>query len=212
MDETAPKMAVIVAHPDDETLWAGGTMLLHPGWAKWVVALCRQSDPDRAPRFRAAVAHLGAEGRMADLDDGPEQRPLAPREVRAAMMDLVGERSYDLLLTHAPGGEYTRHLRHTEVSCAAAALWTEGRLRARRLWLFAYEDGGGAYAPRARPNAHLHLRLPAAIWREKLRLVTDTYGFTPESFEARTTPRTEAFWCFSSPDQFAAWHNRGVLR
>ena len=24
------KCAVIVAHPDDETLWAGGTMLMHP--------------------------------------------------------------------------------------------------------------------------------------------------------------------------------------
>ncbi len=24
------KCAVIVAHPDDETLWAGGLMLMHP--------------------------------------------------------------------------------------------------------------------------------------------------------------------------------------
>jgi LmbE family N-acetylglucosaminyl deacetylase len=25
-------VAIIVAHPDDETLWAGGTILNHPYW------------------------------------------------------------------------------------------------------------------------------------------------------------------------------------
>jgi hypothetical protein len=37
--------AVIVAHPDDETLWAGGMILTHPGYNWFVASLCRKSDP-----------------------------------------------------------------------------------------------------------------------------------------------------------------------
>ncbi len=46
------KVAIIVAHPDDETLWAGGTILSHPAWECFIICLCRGSDADRAPRFR----------------------------------------------------------------------------------------------------------------------------------------------------------------
>ena len=56
------RAAVIVAHPDDETLWCGGTILLHPDWAWEVVSLCRASDPDRAPKFGRALDALGACG------------------------------------------------------------------------------------------------------------------------------------------------------
>ena len=40
--------------------------------------------------------------------------------------------------------------------------------------------------------------LPEHLWREKYRLITAVYGFSPDSWEARTTPREEAFWCFDS--------------
>ncbi|KPK81130.1 MAG: hypothetical protein AMS27_15700 [Bacteroides sp. SM23_62_1] len=54
--------AVIVAHPDDETLWAGGTVLAHPLWDWYIITLCRKSDPDRAPKFYRVLEILGAEG------------------------------------------------------------------------------------------------------------------------------------------------------
>jgi LmbE family N-acetylglucosaminyl deacetylase len=44
-------VAIIVAHPDDETLWADGTILEHPEWQCYIVSLCRKGDPDRAPKF-----------------------------------------------------------------------------------------------------------------------------------------------------------------
>ncbi len=211
MAGAGPKVAVIVAHPDDEVLWAGGTMLLRPGWEKRVVTLCRAGDPDRAPRFQSVAARLGAAGRMADLEDGPEQTPLPERQVRATVMELIGDDAYDLLLTHGPGGEYTRHLRHEEVSRAVTALWHAGQVRARRVWLFAYADDGGAALSSARADAHLHLRLPEYVWREKYALIHDPrwYNFADHTKEARTTPRTEAFWCFSTPHELAAWQQRG---
>ena len=72
-------VAVIVAHPDDETLWAGGTILSHPEWKWFIVCLCRGNDEDRSFRFKKALKILKSEGIMGDLDDGPEQKPLEDR-------------------------------------------------------------------------------------------------------------------------------------
>jgi len=198
-------VGIVVAHPDDETLWAGGALLLHPGWRCRIVALCRASDADRAPKFRAVLARLGAEGAMADLDDGPEQLPLPTETVREATAALAGGEAYDLLFTHAPWGEYTRHRRHEETAQTVMALWQTGALQARRLCLFAYEDGGRAYLPRARDDAHRRLALPPEVWEAKYRIIRDLYGFGPESWEARATPRMEGFWCFAAPDALRSW-------
>jgi LmbE family N-acetylglucosaminyl deacetylase len=207
-----PSMAVIVAHPDDETLWAGGQILAHPECRWEIVTLCRGSDPDRAPKFRRVLEHLGATGAMADLDDGPEQEPLAEAEVQDAILSLLSGTAFDGILTHGPEGEYTRHRRHEEVSRAVAGLWRSGRLTARRLCLFAYEDGGRAYLPQPRKDAHRVETLPESIWQRKHGIIRDIYGFSEESWEARTTPREEAFWCFESPAVIAAWLKEKGLR
>ena len=93
---------VVVAHPDDETLWVGGTMLMHPAWSWRIVSLCRGRDTDRRPRFFDAMTHLGGRGDMGDLDDGPEQRPLSGDEVRKAVRWALHDPSYDLIVTHSP--------------------------------------------------------------------------------------------------------------
>jgi LmbE family N-acetylglucosaminyl deacetylase len=186
--------AVIVAHPDDETLWAGGLMLMHPE-VKWtVVTLCRKSDPDRAPKFFKALERLRACGFMADLDDGPEQTPLDNGEVQKTIIELLPSKRFDLIITHSTAGEYTRHLRHEETAKAVLELWNSDRLFADELWTFAYEDGNRKYLPRAIKNADLLVGLNDEIWREKYDIITRIYGFSQESFEAKTTPKEEAFW------------------
>jgi LmbE family N-acetylglucosaminyl deacetylase len=185
---------VIVAHPDDETLWAGGLMLMHPE-VKWtVVTLCRKSDPDRAPKFFKALERLRACGFMADLDDGPEQTPLDNGEVQKTIIELLPSKRFDLIITHSTAGEYTRHLRHEETAKAVLELWNSDRLFADELWTFAYEDGNRKYLPRAIKNADLLVGLNDEIWREKYDIITRIYGFSQESFEAKTTPKEEAFW------------------
>ncbi|MBN2270444.1 MAG: PIG-L family deacetylase [Sedimentisphaerales bacterium] len=190
------RCAVIVAHPDDETLWAGGTILLHRECSWTVVALCRKSDPDRAPKFAAAMQALNASGAMADLDDGPEQAPLDAHRVQQAVLDTLPSDRYDLIVTHSPFGEYTRHLRHEEVGKAVLALREAGRLSAGQVRLFAYEDGGGKHLPRAVRDADVYIRLPNEVWRQKYRIINEVYGFAAETFEAMTTPKEEAFWVF----------------
>ncbi len=187
---------VVVAHPDDETLWVGGTMLMHPAWSWRVVSLCRGTDPDRRPRFFNAMTHLGGRGDMGDLDDGPDQYPLSGGEVRAAVRWALHDTSYDLIVTHSPLGEYTRHLRHEEIGRAALELWQAGDLSTKELWLFAYADRGRANHPVAIENADLVLSLPEDVWQKKLAIIQEVYDFAPDSWEVRSTPRTEAFWCF----------------
>lgn len=189
------KCAVVVAHPDDETLWAGGTMLMHPESQWTVVTLCRKSDPDRAPKFFRAIERLNATGAMGDLDDEPEQSPLAARDVQGTIISLLPSGPFDLVMTHGLRGEYTRHRRHEETGKATLALWKAGWLKAGQIWQFAYEDGDGKYLPRAVQDADLKTPLADEIWRRKYQIVTELYGFGPDSFEAKTTPQEEAFRC-----------------
>jgi len=192
------KCAVIVAHPDDETLWMGGTMLMHPDCQWTVVTLCRKSDPDRAPKFFEALKEFNAGGKMGDLDDGPEQTPLSSREVQGYIMELLPSERFDLIFTHSTRGEYTRHLRHEEVARAVLALSRNDMLHCRELFTFAYQDGGGKHLPRTIKDADLTIEIPQQIWKRKYDVITSIYGFAQDSFEARTTPKQEAFWRFGS--------------
>jgi LmbE family N-acetylglucosaminyl deacetylase len=195
----------LVAHPDDETLWAGGTLLSSGNWSTFVWTATRASDVDRAPRFYAALARLSAEGKMADLDDGPEQLPLADELLEQSLLQCLPRRDFDRILTHSPLGEYTRHVRHEEVARAVLRLWSRGILSAPELWLFAYEDDAGKRLPRALANADVVHELSAEVWQAKYSLMIDCYGFASSSWEARVTPRREAFSRLTTPEQAATW-------
>jgi LmbE family N-acetylglucosaminyl deacetylase len=201
-DELIPsprqRAAVVVAHPDDETLWCGGYILAHPEFDWRIVTLCRASDSDRAPKFRRVIEQLGAAGEMADLDDEPDQMPMPMEQVQETIVRLLAGNSYSLTLTHGPRGEYTKHLRHEECCHAVVELWQSRRICTDRLWSFAYEDGGRAYLPQVRSDADRRDVLMENLWLEKRRLITNVYGYGIDSWEARTTPREEGFWCFDS--------------
>jgi len=167
---------------------------MHPESVWTVVALCRKNDPDRVPKFFRALDELGAVGTMGNLDDGPEQTPLAAHEVQDNILELLPSNRFDLIITHGFWGEYTRHLRHEETGRAVVNLWESERLYAKEIWRFAYEDGGGKYLPRPIQDADIYMELTEEIWQRKYDIITGVYGFSPDSFEAKTTPRQEAFW------------------
>jgi LmbE family N-acetylglucosaminyl deacetylase len=210
--KNSKEVAVIVAHPDDETLWAGGTILSHPSWQWFIVCLCRRSDKERAPKFLKTLQILRSEGIMGDLDDGPEQKPLDENELEHAILHLLPSMHFDLIISHNPNGEYTRHVRHEEISKAVIKLWHAGRISANELWTFAYEDGDKEYYPRPIETASYYRVLTKRIWLKKYSIITETYGFEKTSFEAETTPLAESFWQFTNSYDAKKWlKNRGVL-
>ncbi len=145
---------------------------------------------------------------MRDMDDGPDQAPLELAEVEREVLAALPPNSYDILLTHGPRGEYTRHLRHEETSRAVLALWQGGRVTAGELWMFAYEDGAKKYLPRAAQAADMTVKLSDDTWDAKYRIMTELYGFAPASWEARVTPRVEAFRRVRSPADIDRWKIR----
>ena len=60
---------IIIAHPDDETIWMGGTILRnkHQNWT--IISHCRASDKDRAPKFKKVCKRYKAKPIISDLDD-----------------------------------------------------------------------------------------------------------------------------------------------
>ena len=199
------KALVIVAHPDDETLWVAGTILSHRETEWTILSLCRGADPDRAMRFTRALEWLNAAGEMADLNDGPEQAPLSESELYRTIFLHIPTSKPDLLITHSPEGEYTRHRRHQEIGQAVLKLWIDRKLDARELWLFAYEDNHGSRLPRPMFSADRYTKLTDRIWKNKYNIITEIYGFDADSFEAKTTPREESFWTFQTRQQAKAW-------
>jgi LmbE family N-acetylglucosaminyl deacetylase len=199
IEKKTKAVAIIVAHPDDETLWVGGTIMSNPSWKCFVVSLCRGNDTDRAPRFFEALKIYHAEGTMGDLDDGPDQKPLDTKTIEQEILNLLPSRPFDLIITHSESGEYTKHLRHEETSLAVLNLWQTGQLSASERWTFAYEDGNKKYYPLGIQGASIYTTLDQTIWQAKYKLITETYGFEKDSWEAKTTPRAEAFWKFTNP-------------
>lgn len=211
IDGNQKNVAIIVAHPDDETLWAGGTILNHPMWNCFIISVCRESDTDRAPKFYKALKEFNSGGAMGDLDDGPEQIPLDEEELKDTILYLLPEKKYDLIISHNPTGEYTRHLRHEEVSKAVINLWDNRKISTDELWTFAYEDDNKKHFPCAIKNASFYHHLSQKIWQRKYTILSEIYGFGIESWELLTTPRDEAFWQFKNSFDAKKWLNKGGL-
>lgn len=187
------KCLVVVAHPDDEAIWMGGTILAHPDWEWHVMALCRAGDPDREWRFHRAAEKLGVHEYISDLDDSPELVPLSSDLVEMKQrIRRVPEKDFDLIFTHGPAGEYTYHARHVQTHRAVRELIEAGELRGT-LVVFAYHDFGGTARPRPAEHADIAIGLSRDQLACKHGILRDIYDFVPGSFEYDSAGPVEAF-------------------
>lgn len=178
--------AVITAHPDDETLWAGGTILQKTDWNWFIVCLSRSQDVDRGKRFKKALKRLNASGVMGNMNDSTDLKPICEAEVENAILALMPRKHFNIILSHNPKGEYTRHLRHEEAGKAVIKLWQAGKIFTEVLLVFAYDDENKKQYPEAMPNASVYEELPSSIWQKKYKIISEIYGFAKNSWEAKT--------------------------
>ncbi len=138
------KRIVVVAHPDDESLWCGKTIAEHPGTG----VLCMTNHSNRARRraFRSAIKALGAVGVILDV---PDRRSTPPTEADAQLMlsavAYILEPSRAItLFTHSPEGEYG-HLLHQRVSAVVSSVAKQKQKL--ELWYFDFLPATGPIPP-----------------------------------------------------------------
>lgn len=187
------RAAIIVAHPDDEVIWAGGLILQHPDWEWTILSLCRADDADRAPKFERVCRHLGVTGLISDLDDGNPPKPVdAEAEIARRIVEHLPSGPWDLCLSHGANGEYG-HPRHMQVSSHVLQLARDGTIACRDLWAFAYEADVPTKSCRPAPWADVLIDLAKGQLVEKRRIVRDVYGYHEDSFEVRSCISPECF-------------------
>jgi hypothetical protein len=103
------RRALVVAHPDDESLWFGGLLAAEPG--NWTVICCStpRTDPIRAEKFFDACKVLNAHAALIRL--------VETDTLDISSLDLSG---FDQIVTHNSVGEYG-HKHHLQLNRHLAA-------------------------------------------------------------------------------------------
>ena len=182
------KVLIIVAHPDDEVIWMGGTLLSNKDWDVTILSLCRKDDKDRAPRFRKACQILKAKGYMSDLED-EKLEDLPEHEIEKRILKLAGK-NYDYVFTHGKNGEYG-HKRHKEVYHAVNSMIKKGLLKCRKIFFFSYKKKGKYCYPDK--NSDTFINLKNSSYSRKKDLIKEIYGFDKGGFEEVCCRKIETF-------------------
>jgi LmbE family N-acetylglucosaminyl deacetylase len=186
------EVLVIVAHPDDETIWMGGTLLRHKDWKKTIISLCRRDDEDRAPKFRRVSEILKADCYMSDMED-VNLNKLSLNEVKKRIAKF-SKKKYDYIFTHGENGEYG-HLRHIETHDAVVEMLRNKKLKCKEIFFFSYMRKGREINAPCIPNpkSDKSIKLNDLEFKMKKYLIADVYGFNNKSFEKKSCKKKESF-------------------
>lgn len=184
---------VVVAHPDDETIWMGGTIKRCKKLNWTIFVLCRESDADRMPKFLKVANYYKAKGIICDLEDeeimSVEQ---SVPKIKEIIRGRLPENKFDYIFTHGLSGDYG-HPRHVGVHRAVKEMIENNELSAENIFYFAYERKSYPWKAISDPEAKIYVELSKSEWKAKRDVIKKLYGFSKMSFENRSCSRTETF-------------------
>jgi hypothetical protein len=186
---------VVVAHPDDETIWMGGFILQHPELDWTIFSLCRASDSDRAPKFKRICEIYNAKAIITDVEDNEEvELKKVEEQIKQSMLDKIGTDQYEYLFTHGPNGEYG-HPVHVAVNRAVKEMLSNKKLNIRTIFYFNYTKSKPGKRPsmKAKKDSDLVLPLTKATFTKKKHLQSEIHGYPLDGIDNSMCTNPEAF-------------------
>jgi len=123
-DNTADKL-MIVAHPDDEAIFAGNLLLKEKGWK--VVSITGDDNASRRKDFHRSMKAFGVEEfEMWDYEDGLNII-FDAKDLRSKIEKELLDRDYEKIVTHNFDGEYG-HIQHKQIHAVVSSIFPDDKL------------------------------------------------------------------------------------
>lgn len=184
---------VIVAYPGNETVWAGGTIVMNSD-SQWTsMCIYQGGENEQTQKFRKAAEKFNAE---VVIPHSPITDPdnIKVSELEEKIMTELPHERFDLIITHSLWSENTNEKSTDKIVKALMALRDAGRISTKEIWMFAYRKKQNENFSTPSLDADKVMHLPNWFYQQKKEIITDIYQYPTESIEAKSASKREAFW------------------